>query len=220
MTARELVSDSIPPLKTSDTGLDVLRWMNEFQVKHLPIVNNVQFLGLISEEDVLNVNDPTEPIGNYHLTYYRPFVKEEDHIFNVLKVMAQLKLSIVPVVDEQEKYCGLVTLQELLERFAHFASVDEAGGILVLELNVNDYSLSEIARIVESNDAIILGLFTKQSSDTTKLEITLKINKLDLKHIVATFDRYEYVILGYYHKSEQTEDLKDRYDLLIKYLNI
>jgi len=220
MLVKELITDDIPPLKTSDTGDVALTWMGEFQIKHLPIVNNKQFLGLISEDDILNENNLDEPFGNYRLSVFRPFVFESDHVYSILKVMAELKLSIIPVIDDEENYLGVILLEDLLGYFGRVTSITEPGGILVIQLNVNDYLLSEIARIVESNDASILCFFTSVYDNSTKMEITIKVNKTDIRPLITTFERFEYNILGYYHKEGDSDHLKDRFDSLMNYLNI
>lgn len=220
MYARELISEDIPPLKTSDTGDIALMWMDEFRVSHLPIVNNVDFLGLISESDILDLNSASDAIGNHKLTLTRPYVFDYQHTYDVLKVMSSLKLTLIPVLDEKEQYLGVIQLSTLLQHFAEMASMKETGGLLVLELNAHDYSLSEISRIVESNDAKILSLYISSHQDSTKLELTIKINRTDLSAIIQTFNRYNYVIKASFHQSEYVDDLKDRFDSFMSFLNI
>lgn len=220
MYARELISEDIPPLKTSDTGERALAWMDEFRVSHLPIVNNVDFLGLISESDILDFNSASEPIGGHTLNLSRPYVFDYQHTYDVLKVMSSLKLSVIPVLNEHDQYLGLIHLSTLLQHFAEMASMKESGGLLILELNIHDYSLSEIARIVESNDAKILSLYISSHIDSNKLELTIKINRTDLSPIIQTFNRYNYTIKASFHQSEYVDDLKDRFDSFMSFLNI
>src|SRR5437667_6621124 len=118
MLAGDLIKDTIPPLKTSDTGLKALSWMDEFRVSHLPIVNNENFLALISEEDILNLNAPEEPLGNHPISLRRPFVSEQNHVYEVLKLVAKLKITVVPVLDEKENYLGLITMSDLVQSLA------------------------------------------------------------------------------------------------------
>lgn len=220
MIARELIADDIPLLKTSDTGKVALLWMNEFHVKHLPIVNNERLLGLISEEDVLNVEHVEEPIGNYRLSYFRPFVQDDEHILNVLKVLGELKLTIVPVVDRNENYLGVISLDNLLQYFSSLAALTEPGAIISLSMSVRDYSLTEIARIAESTDARILSVFTSPHVDSTKLEVTLKFNRTEVSDLVAAYERFGYIAVAYRHESEHEEFFKDRYEALMNYLNM
>lgn len=220
MLAKDLVSNALPPLKTSDSGSKALTWMNEFHVTHLPIVNDQQFLGLISEEDILDWNDAESSIGSHRLSLFRPFVYEDDHIYDVIKVAASLKLSLIPVIDREEEYIGIIPLENLIKYFAEMSGIKEPGGIIILELNAHDYSLSEIARIVESNEAAILSLYIAPQSDSTKIDVTIKLNKLDLKHIIATFERFNYQVKASYQESAYNDDLKDNLDSLMNYLNI
>jgi Mg/Co/Ni transporter MgtE len=220
MLARDLIKDEIPPLKTSDTGLKALNWMEEFRVSHLPIVNNVHFLGLVSDEDILNLNKPEEPLGNHPLSLLRPYVKSDQHLYEVLKIVANLKLTVIPVLDEEQHYMGLITLPELVQNFSSMRAVQDPGGILVLELNQHDFALSEIAQIIESEDAKILSCAITSRFDMNKLEVTIKLNKMDLSRILASFYRHNYNVKSYYHQSEFSDDIQSRLDSFLNYLNI
>jgi CBS domain-containing protein len=221
MLAKELISDVVPALKTSDTGVQALTWMDVFRISHLPIVNNRDFLGLISDKDIYNLNMADEPIGNHNLSLFSPYVFEDQHIYEVIEVASRLKLSVIPVLDRSNEYLGLITLHDLVEVFADLSALKHPGGILVLEVNQNDYSLTEISQIVESNDAKILSLYISSSSDTTEMNVTLKINRNDLTSVIRTFERYEYNIVASYLKDDDEDKLlEDRYDSFMRYLNI
>lgn len=220
MIASELITDEIPPLKTSDTGIRALSWMDELKVSHLPIVNNLEFLGLISDTDILDLNKPEEPIGNHRLSLVRPFVKEEEHLFEVLKLVQHMKLTLVPVLDAENHYLGVITLPSLITKFSEMSSVSEPGGIIVLELNLADYSMSEIAQIVESNDGKILSSYITSKADSNKLEVTLKINKTDLSGVLQTFYRYDYSVKATFHQSEFNDDVRNRFDSFMNFINM
>ncbi|MFW5820824.1 MAG: CBS domain-containing protein [Bacteroidota bacterium] len=221
MLAKDLMSDVVPALKTSDTGIQALQWMDIFRISHLPIVNERDFLGLISDKDIYNLNMADEPIGNHNLSLFSPYVYEDQHIYEVIEVSSRLNLSIVPVLNKSNHFSGLITLTDLLKAFADLSALKHPGGILVLEVNQNDYSLNEISQIVESNDAKILSLYISGTDDSTKMNVTLKINRNDLTSIIRTFERYEYDITASYLKDDEEERLfEERYDLFMKYLNI
>ncbi len=221
MLAKELISDLVTALRTSDSGSKALSWMEIFRVSHLPIVNENEFLGLISDTDIYDFNMADETIGNHHLSFFRPFVRASQHIYEVIELASQQKLSIIPVLDDQNNYLGSITLHDLVQYFAKITAVESPGGIIVLEMNITDYYLGEIARIVEGNDAKILSLYVDSSNETTKINVTLKINRDDLSPVIQTFNRYNYDIKAVYTKQNQMEDLvQDHYESLVKYLNI
>src|SRR5512137_316604 len=134
MIANDLISEIIPSLKTSDTGQTALNWMEIFRISHLPIVNNQDFLGLISDSDIYDMNQPDEPIGNHSLTLLKPFVTTEQHIFEVIGLAARLKLTVIPVLDNKSHYKGIITTTDLVRYLASLSSMDQTGGILVIEL--------------------------------------------------------------------------------------
>ena len=220
MIARHLISDTIIPLKTSDTGNTALKWMDENKVSHLPIVNNDNYVGLISEKDILELNNYEEPIGNHHLSLDKASVKELQHIYEIIELFEKHSLSLVPVVDNHENYLGSITLASLLSYLSNSFSINSPGGVIVLEMSENDYSLTEIANIVESNDAKILRCFIGNHSDSTLIEVIIKINKTEMDAIIQTFTRYEYIVKAIFGEDGDVEDLKERYDSLMNYLNI
>ncbi|MDD5569949.1 MAG: CBS domain-containing protein [Bacteroidales bacterium] len=220
MIAEELISYSIPSLKTSDSASKALTMMEEYKVTHLPIVNSEQFLGLISENDILDINEPDEPLGNHSLSLTKPYVLRSQHILDVLKLMSMLNLSLIPVLDDKNNYLGTITLKTLLNKFSEFSAIQNPGGIIILELNSNDYTLAQISQIVESNDAKILNMFVTAHPDSTKIDVTIKINRTDITPILKTFTRYDYVIKASFGEESYYDDLKERYDSFMNYLNI
>jgi len=221
MLAKDLISDVIPALKTSDSGQKALYWMDIFRISHLPIVNNVDFLGLISDKDIYDHNMAEEPIGNHNLSLFSPFVNLEQHVYEVMEIASELQLSVVPVLDHQNQYQGVITLTDLLHYFADVSALKQPGGIIVLELNSNDYSLSQIAQIIEGNDAKVLSLYITSPSNSTKLEVTLKINRKELSSILQTFTRYNYIIKASFTDENDLNSLyENRYESFMKYLSI
>jgi len=220
MTARDLITDEIPPLKHTDTGEIALRWMEEFKVNHLPVLKHENFVGLISESDILDKMDLEETLDKLFDHLPRPYVKASAHIYEVLYRVAEHKISVIPILDEDESYLGCTSIHQLVNLIANTGSIKESGGIIVLEVNRSDYSLAQIAQIVESNNAKILSSYIMSSPDSTKLDVTLKINQVELDRILRTFERYDYVISASYQKGVFDDDLQQRYDSLINYLNM
>lgn len=220
MTAADLINQDILPLRTSDTAIVALSWMDEYRLSHLPVVNSTDYLGLISDTDIYNLSEFEQPVGNHSLSLHRPFVEQHQHIFEVIKIIVQLKLSLLPVLDEKNRYLGCIIFPDLVKKISEMISVENPGAIIVLEMNANDYSLTEISNIVESNDAKILNCFVTSQPDSTKISITLKINKIDFQPVLQTFNRYEYIVKEFYGESNYYDDLQERYDSLMNYLNV
>ena len=221
MLAKDLISEVVPSLKTSDSGQTALNWMEIFRISHLPIVNNLDFLGLISDTDIYDMNQPEEPIGNHTLTLLKPFVTTEQHLFEVIGLAARLKLTVVPVLDEKSHYKGVITTTDLVRYLAGISSMDQQGGIIVLELIERDYSLSQIAQIVESNNVKVLSMYITSPPDSTRLEVTIKVNTNDLVSVIRTFERYNYDVKTWVTSDDSMDKFySERFDLLMKYLNI
>jgi acetoin utilization protein AcuB len=220
MVARQLISAAIGTLNPTDTGAFALGLMDELHVSQLPVVNEKEYLGLISDTDIYTLNILEEPVNSQKFLLNFCYVREDQHIYEVMKLFSSLHLSILPVVDEKNLYLGCITLGNLVQTFSEITAIENPGGIIVLEINDKDYLLTEIAQIVESNDAKVLSMYITSHPDSTKLEVTLKINKIDVGPILQTFNRYDYIISASYTEDTYTENLQDRFDSLMNYLNI
>jgi len=221
MLAKDLISDTVPALRTSDNGQKALYWMDIFRISHLPIVNNQDFLGLISDKDIYDHNMAEEPIGNHSLSLFSPFVTYDQHLYEVMELASRLNLTVVPVLDHNSHYLGVITLNDLLHYFSDFSALKEPGAIIVLDMNMHDYSLAQISQIVESNDAKILSVCVSSHTSSTKLEVTLKINRTDLASIIQTFNRYNYIIKGtFMDEDDMNSFYENRYEMFMKYLSI
>ena len=220
MLARELISDVVTALKTSDSGTMALSWMEVFRIKHLPIVNHREFLGLISDADIYDLNNPDEPVGNHNLSLQKPFVNEDQHIYEVIELLSRLELTLVPVLNDEKQYLGVITQEELTRKFANLSALQQPGAIIELEMQTHDYSLSEISQIVESNNARILSSYVAAAEDVNKLRVTLKINLTDLTSVMATFNRYNYTVVSSHMNDEDLDEFyQERFDVFLKYLN-
>lgn len=217
MIPNEYIKNFISPVMTSYTGAEVLLIMEDNKVSHLPIVNNHDFLGLITEFDIFN-NDINEAIGNYILSN-NVYINDTNHMFDAIRLVCEHRLTLLPVVDSQKKYIGYIELVDVISYIGNHFSINNPGGIIELEMNIHDYSITQIAQIVEENDAKILHLGITTLSDTSKIIVTLKVNKIDITHLLQTFTRFEYSIVGSYGKDEMWEYLKDRYDSFMRYIN-
>ncbi|MEO5674429.1 MAG: CBS domain-containing protein [Chitinophagales bacterium] len=220
MKAFDLISRNIPSLQSSNTGATALRIMSELHVRHLPVVNENLLIGLISEEDILNNHGVEEAIGNLPLSLVRPFIKDHQHLFEVLKMMTEFNLTLIPVLDREENFIGIISREDVLGFFASETDILEPGGIIVLEVNVKDYSLSDIARIIEQHHAKVLCTFAKTREDSNKMELTIKLNQTDVQPVIASLNRYDYLVKETFTEPEYFENMKERYDALMNYLNI
>ncbi len=221
MLAKDLISDIISPLHTSDTAQKALSWMEIYKVSHLPIVNDKKFLGLISESDIYDLNEPELPLGAHKLNLFSPFVYEDDHIFTVISLVANLKLTLIPVLDREDNYVGSISLQDIIKYFSKLISSDNPGAIIVLEVSVHDYQLSQIAQIVESNNAKILTLYIDNNPDSSKMNVIIKVNVTEITSIIRTFERYDYTIKATFSEETELNELyKNRYELFMRLLNL
>lgn len=221
MIAQDLLSEVVPALRLTDTGQKALNWMEIFRISHLPVIDGKRLVGLISDKIIYDLNIMDKPVGDYSDHLLSPHIHTNQHIYEVFSVISVLKLSAVPVLDLHHEYCGVVTVLDLAQKFADLVAVTEPGGVIILELNSIDYSLSQIAQIVEGNDAKILSFYVHQQMESKVITVTLKINVIDLSAIIQTFVRYDYNIKAVYMDESIIQNLyDDRFDQLMKFMNI
>jgi acetoin utilization protein AcuB len=220
MLAVELIADVVPSVHTSDSIQKVIDRMYEFRVKHLPIVNEEQFLGLVAENDLIKETDYSTPIGALRLSLVNPYVLAEQHVYDVIRLFHEQQLTIVPVLDTKNNYLGLISINAVTEYFATLTSVEQPGGIIVLEIFNKNNSLAHMSQIVESDNAQILSSYVRSFPDSTRMEVTLKVNKQDISAIVASFLRYDYDIKATFNHTQENDNSRERYNSFMNYLNL
>lgn len=219
MTAEALITDALVPLRPTDTGEEALGIMNEFYIRHLPVVDDRELKAVISEDDILNA-DALEPVSSYQLPSQPPAVFPDDHVYDVMRLLVEYKLTVVPVINREGDYIGMVTNEDLLRFFAESSTFRDPGSIVILEMGRHDYSLAEIARIVEGDGAVILSSFVNTFQDTNRTEVTIKVNSQNIGATLATFERFNYNVKASFNEKQLQDSLRERYDSLMNYLNV
>jgi predicted transcriptional regulator len=218
MLTRDLISHSIPYLHLDDKVVDALQLMNDYHVAHLPIVAEDKYLGIISEEQLLH-SDDDDLLKQLFISDGDKSVQANDHFLKAIQIAVQNKLSIVPVLEENH-ILGVVTYNDLLRNASDFMSLNDPGGLIVLEIEGKEYSFNELNRIVESNDAQITQLNSLTDPETGIMQVTIRINKLEISDIVSTLQRYEYNVKYYFGEELYENELRSNYDNLMHYLKI
>lgn len=220
MLTRELQSQHLPSLHLHDKVYQALQLMNDNQITHLPVLEGEKFAGLISEDDLLQSENDHAILSELEQSFSSFSVKEEDHFLKAVQLAAENGLSLVPMVNEDNELTGTVTYTELLRHASAFMSLNEPGGLIVLELPSNQYSFNEISKLVETNDAQITQLNTSNDAETGTMLVTLRINKTEISDILATFQRYEYNVKYFFGEEQYANELRTNYDNLMNYLKI
>jgi predicted transcriptional regulator len=219
MLVSNLPLESLPQVKLSDKVYYVLQLMYDYNVHELAVTSEDEFAGIVKEEALLNVDENTLIEDIQHL-FLKVYVSSADHFLKAVSLAVASHLSILPVIDNEHKLTGIIETGHLLQDMADFLQVNEPGALIVLQVDTFHYSFSEIGRIVESNDARITQLNTSQSSESGKTQVTLKLNKLEVSDIVASFQRYDYYVKYYFGEELYTNELKNNYENLMSYLNV
>ncbi len=220
MLTKELINNNIPRLQLQDSIGKALQLINDFRISHLPVVSNDTFLGLISEDDLLDAEDEKLPIEILQNNFLQAAVPDNVHFLNAVSSSIQFDTTVVPVIHNTDEYAGTITTSDLLKTLGNFSGADEIGGLIVLEMERTQFAISEISRIVESNDCTILHLNTTVHSLTGLLTVTLHINKREIASVIATFERYEYTVVYSFGNEKFENEIGSNYQNLMNYLDI
>ncbi len=221
MIASELISNVVPVLKQTDTCLQALNWMELFRVSHLPMVRGKIYQGLVADELIYSHGELDDPLEVLSVPVEGTFVYENYHIYDVIGLVSSHVLSVVAVLDGKNNFVGSIMSVDILRNLDTLLCAGQPGGIIVLEMNRADYSMAEVARIVEYNEARILSCYLSCYPDSRQVWLTLKVNTLNIDPVLDTFIRYNYTIKNSFVTGQEEEDtLRERYGLLMKYLSI
>lgn len=219
MLVFDIIRKDFPQLQLNDDAATALHFMDDFEVQHLPVINENKFAGLISKNDLLNT-DETLPLSDLQHEFIHTSVFYQHHFLTAIKIAAELNLSLVAAVNEVNEVVGAITYKQMVQSFSHFLNTEQPGGVIVLEIEKRNFSFGEISRLVETNNATITQLNTSVNELTGLLTVTIKLNKTEVSDVIATLQRYEYSVKYYFGQEFFENELKENYDLLMAYLNI
>jgi CBS domain-containing protein len=220
MLAQELINSVLPQLKLSDTVSTALQLMSDFKITHLPVVSGEKYLGMISEDDLLDEENKKIPIEYFQNDFIDASVNSRKHFLNAVNISNHYQTNLIPVVNETNELIGSIGGQDLLAALGNFSGANESGAVIVLEMERSRFSISEISRIMESDGSVILHLNITMKPDSSLLLVTLHLNKKEISTIIAAFERHEFIIS--YHAGEELfeSEIDLNFRNLMNYLDI
>lgn len=219
MLASQLIYTGFPAVNLFDKVSFALQLMEDYDVLHLPVLSEDKFSGVVEKDDLLDV-DQDGLLASLEESLKKVSVKGEEHFLVAVKLTAEHELTILPVINEHSELVGIIPAKSLFAHVSRFIGNEEKGGIIVLETDKRHFSFGEISRLVETNEAYITQLNTYPESDTGLIIVTIKINKIEVSDIVATFQRYDYAVRYYFGEEQYANELKENYNHLLAYLNM
>lgn len=219
MRAKDIMVFDLNTVSPNDSVSTVLLWMEESKLSHLALVEKGELQGLVFEEDLLAA-DPDISIKELKVLRPIAYVRETQHYYDVIKLLAETGLSMLPVINNEKHYLGAITLKEVIKALGGTATMSEPGAVIVLEVRQRDYSLLQIANIVEGNDCKILSSYITSYKGSEFMDVTLKLNNASIDGVLQTFNRYSYVVKESFQESNYQDVLRRRYDELMNYINM
>lgn len=218
MMASAFIDPSIVPLKISDSVAVAIDFFKEFSVRQLPVVQDNICIGILSLDEIEEELADITVLDFINLNY--SFASNYDHIYEVMRAISEQSLTLFPIIDENNNYLGCITLASLFKNYINCAAFSQPGSIVVLEMDKKNYSLAEIARIVESENKVILSSLLSSNGESDRLEITLKLKSAQIQNLLSTFERFGYNIKATFDEEDVKDTLKNRYESLMTYLNV
>jgi len=220
MKANELISSSIIHLHPDDSGDRAIEMMEEMKVYHLPVVRNNFYLGILSESEILSWDSPSEFVHEHLDELSSPSILETQHLFDIIEIVEKNSISIIPVLDEKKLYLGSITNRKLLYTIAKSTVIKSNGSVIVLNIKNTDYSMYEISKIIESNNAKILSSYVTSTPEMEYIDVTIKLNTMETNSIIKDLKRFDYNIIASYEQKDSQDDFIDRYESLMRFINI
>lgn len=219
MLNQQIISPDIIPLRPDQTVEEALLSMEDQMLRQLPVVAAGVYEGLLSEDDLFDSNQHDVLSSLQHL--YQPFsVVAEEHFLTAASTLSSRRLQLVPVVSANKEYVGAIGKDQLLQQLTQLCGAMSGGALLVLEMEPHQYSISELSKLVETNDAHITQLNSAMSEQSGHLLVTLRINKREVSDIVATLQRYEYHVVFYSGEEHYENEMRRNYDHLMNFLTM
>jgi CBS domain-containing protein len=220
MITDQYLSNDIEPLSLEDTVQTAVEKMNRLHLDLLPVIYNnhlVNYAGI----DVIEHLDSHIKLSELELyAPVLPFVHTSQHLLHALTHLKSLNVSLMAVLDENGEYQGVLKTKDVVKAISNSLSIRSGGSIIVIRVKPIDYSLSDLSRIIEYSDAKILGFFIFEVEGSDELEVHLKLNTGVLKHILATLERYDYKVVQYFNREDLADDLDQRFENLMNYIDI
>lgn len=220
MLAKELIKNNLPQLQLTDTVSKALQLMSDFKITHLPVVSEEKYLGLISEDDLLDEENKKNLIEFFKDDFIPASVISNKHFLNAVTISNQYQTNVIPVVNEENELMGTIAGQELLQALGNFSGANETGAVIVLEIERHLFSISEINRIIESDGGVILHLNITIKPESTLILVTIHLNKKEISVIIAAFERYEFTVTYYSGEELFNNEIDLNYRHLMNYLDI
>jgi len=219
MNIEQLISPAVPTLLPGDSGSHALEQLEKSNFSELPMVLEDNYMALVQENDLLDWDMPDAALSTAGFLNYKPAITASSHPFEAFRILHQMNLDILPVIDHEQRYIGAVTKDTLLKYITENSGIDNPGGIIVLEIAPRNYTLYEIARICENEDVIILNLQV-HTNELGMLEVTIKLNRTVLAAVVSSFERHNYHVKEVYGEDNKDDDITGKYNLLMNYINM
>lgn len=219
MLVSEIIQTSVPVLHYTDTVEDAIALLQDSSMQHLAVINNENYEGLLSMDELLSA-DETDTVATLAIKLMQVSISDDQHFLTALKLITEDNVTALPVLSANKEYLGVVTETILLQTLATFLSIEIPGGVFVLEMPREKFSMGELCRLVETNDAFIMQVNTYTDHLSGMLVVTFKINKTEISDILATLQRYEYNIKYFFGEEHYENTLKENFENLMAYLNV
>ncbi|QRY56859.1 CBS domain-containing protein [Sphingobacterium siyangense] len=220
MLISQFLSNADFSIQNADSIQQALEKLQDMLCKELVVINGDDYIGLVNETILLDAEDEEAPLSSIKINTAPIQLKFNQHPYDALVMITVYNSTIIPVLDQDNKYIGVSTQLDILKAISSIQSQNESGAIIVLAIGLHDFSLSQIAHLVESDNCRILNCATKINLESDNIEVTLKVDKSNINALLNSFLRHNYLVLETHNTIAAFDDTADRYQQLMNYINI
>ncbi|QCX53162.1 CBS domain-containing protein [Elizabethkingia sp. JS20170427COW] len=217
MFIKEYISKDYPAFSITESLQKVKPLIHQSGFSHVFIQSKGRLLGAISKDKICRSDaDSLEDLQPY---LERFAMLEDSTILDSIRILKSFNANVIPIINSEEKYLGSISIVNIFQEFSQYPFFWENGAILIVEVDEREYSMTEIAKIVEGNNAKFYGAFIYHC-DQGKIQVVVKVSRDNLSSIDETFDRFGYRVVHKFYSDLRDELLKDRLGFLQKYMEI
>ncbi|WP_448137745.1 CBS domain-containing protein [Sphingobacterium siyangense] len=220
MLISQFLSNADFSIQNADSIQQALEKLQDMLCKELVVLNGDDYIGMVNETILLDAEDEDAPLSSIKINTAPIQLKFNQHPYDALVMITVYNSTIIPVLDQDNKYIGVSTQLDILKAISSIQSQNESGAIIVLAIGLHDFSLSQIAHLVESDNCRILNCSTKINLESDNIEVTLKVDKSNINALLNSFLRHNYLVLETHNTIAAFDDTADRYQQLMNYINI
>jgi Mg/Co/Ni transporter MgtE len=190
-----------------------------YRISDLPVVENKKLIGMINSRNLIDCPDQ-DTLLQHLQSVPSPRVEADRHLLDLIGLFSKFQVSTLPVMSANDEFMGIISIYDLIHHLGESSSIRQEGCIVSIKMQASNYSLFDFSRIAESENTRIIGLLITHLPDSADVLVNFKLNSRYPEAFAGACERMGYEVWGSYSADGHLTDFKDRYESLMKYLDL